>query len=126
MDWKREGTANEFLNRTSGEYETSTQGANANGYINFKVKYGFKNSVKQSISNVRIQVYIPDGVKVIENTIKVNDVLSTDFELNENFLEIPSQSNSGIITFSVQANNYDDFTVMQLSGIQKVMWSFTK
>ena len=104
-----EGTANEFLNRTSSEYETSTQGANANGYINFKVKYGFKNSVKQSISNVRIQVYIPDGVKVIENTIKVNDVLSTDFELNENFLEIPSQSNSGIITFSVQANNYDDF-----------------
>ena len=104
-----EGTANEFLNRTSSEYETSTQGANANGYINFKVKYGFKNSVKQSISNVRIQVYIPDGVKVIEDTIKVNDVLSTDFELNENFLEISSQSNSGIITFSVQANNYDDF-----------------
>ena len=104
-----EGTATEFLNRTSSEYETSTQGANANGCINFKVKYGFKNSVKQSISNVRIQVYIPDGVKVIEDTIKVNDVLSTDFERNENFLEIPSQSNSGIITFSVQANNYDDF-----------------
>ena len=104
-----EGAANEFLNRTSSEYETSTQGANANGYINFKVKYGFKNSVKQSISNVRIQVYIPDGVKVIEDTIKVNDVLSTDFEQNGNFLEIPSQSNSGIVTFSVQANNYDDF-----------------
>ena len=104
-----DGAANEFLNRTSSEYETSTQGANANGYINFKVKYGFKNSVKQSISNVRIQVYIPDGVKVIEDTIKVNDVLSTDFEQNGNFLEIPSQSNSGIVTFSVQANNYDDF-----------------
>ena len=104
-----EGAANEFLNRTSSEYETSTQGANANGYINFKVKYGFKSSVKQSISNVRIQVYIPDGVKVIEDTIKVNDVLSTDFEQNGNFLEIPSQSNSGIVTFSVQANNYDDF-----------------
>ena len=104
-----DGTTNEFLNRTSSEYETITQGANANGYINFRVKYGFKGSVKQSISDIQVQIYIPEGVSVVKDTVKVNDVLSTNFTQENNFLQIPVGSSSGIVTFSVLANNYDDF-----------------
>ena len=98
-----------FLNRIGCEYETVTQGATANGYINFRVKFGFKNGVKKSISDARLKIYIPDGVTVIQNTVKVNDVLSTDFELSGSFLEIPVENSGGIVTFSVQANNYDEF-----------------
>ena len=98
-----------FLNRGGCEYETVTQGATANGYINFKVKFGFKNAVKKSISNAHLQIYIPDGVTVIQDTVKVNGVMSTNFEQDESFLDIPVDNNGGIVTFSVQANNYDEF-----------------
>ena len=98
-----------FLNRSGCEYQTVTQGATANGYINFKVKFGFKNGVKKSISDAHLRIYVPDDVTVIQNTVKVNDILSTDFELDGNFLDIPVDNKGGVVTFSVQANNYDEF-----------------
>ncbi len=98
-----------FLNRNGCEYQTVTQGATANGYINFKVKFGFKNGVKKSISDAHLRIYVPDDVTVIQNTVKVNDILSTDFELDGNFLDIPVDNKGGVVTFSVQANNYDEF-----------------
>lgn len=98
-----------FLNRSGCEYQTVTQGATANGYINFKVKFGFKSGVKKSISDAHLRIYVPDDVTVIQNTVKVNDILSTDFELDGNFLDIPVDNKGGVVTFSVQANNYDEF-----------------
>ena len=98
-----------FLNRSGCEYQTVTQGATANGYINFKVKFGFKNGVKKSISDAHLRIYVPDDVTVIQNTVKINDILSTDFELDGNFLDIPVDNKGGVVTFSVQANNYDEF-----------------
>ena len=98
-----------FLNRSGCEYQTVTQGATANGYINFKVKFGFKNGVKKSISDAHLRIYVPDDVTVTQNTVKVNDILSTDFELDGNFLDIPVDNKGGVVTFSVQANNYDEF-----------------
>ena len=98
-----------FLNRSGCEYQTVTQGATANGYINFKVKFGFKNGVKKSISDAHLRIYVPDDVTVTQNTVKVNDIVSTDFELDGNFLDIPVDNKGGVVTFSVQANNYDEF-----------------
>lgn len=74
------------------------------GYVPFVVKYEQK--AETNMENKRLVIRIPQSSSLIESTLKLYDVLLTDYEYKDNLLTIPINSDKGTLTFCVQPSEY--------------------
>lgn len=99
-----ENTEDNCLDRTMCQYLTDTQ-SSVNGYISFQIDYGFKQEV--SASGMKVSVYIPDHVTLVESSITEDGILSTDYKIDGNVLTIPVSTGSGRIRYKVKQENQE-------------------
>ena len=74
------------------------------GYVPFEVKYEVKDGV--DITDKQLTIRIPSNSELIQSTLKVNGIIATEFELDEQLLTIPVEDESGVITFCVKPMEY--------------------
>ncbi len=72
------------------------------GMVNLEVQYKFKDDVIERIKNPSVIIRLPEAVEVLNSTVKVNGVVSTDFENDNNILTIPVTEMSGTVSLCAE------------------------
>ncbi len=94
-----ENEEEDCLDRTMCQYLTDAQ-SSVNGYISYQIDYGFKATT--TVSAMKISVYIPDNVTLVESSITEDGVISTDYTISGKVLTIPVSKTTGRIKYKVK------------------------
>ncbi len=95
-----EGTFDDtYLSRENTRYMAASADSGANGYIPLYLSYEFKEAVAADISDMKLKILVPQGMELLERTLMVDDVVTTDYKLRENELTIDLQETAGEISF---------------------------
>ena len=85
------------LNKNNSYYTSNSN--NSNNYV---IKYDIKNEKKDKVNDLSINLLLPKGVLLMNNTIKIDKEICNSYTYNNNLLTIPVNSISGTITFSTE------------------------
>ena len=98
------------LVRSMCQYVTQTNGV-TNGYIEYCLDYGFKSKIRNSITNPKVTMYIPNDTSLVESSITVNGVICTDYDYDDanRELVVPVSNSNGEVRFRVKAERMDSF-----------------
>ena len=99
-----------YLNRSRCLYTTSLSDMSASGHISLLMEYAVKDSATASVSDMVIKIRVPSGTELMQNTLIVNDVRSTNFTVDGSTLSIPIDEMTGTVRFSVKPSEYAWFT----------------
>lgn len=95
-------TSYENLVFSDTHYVTDYSDVSTAGMVNLEVKYRFNPSVEDSIRDQKVIIRLPLTADVINETVKVNGVMSTDFRNDNNLLTIPVSEMSGTVSLCVE------------------------
>ena len=93
--------SNLLLDRTNTSYVANTVSSLSNGYISLNADYRFKSGLT-GVTPQKIFIYIPSTTELIESSLKLDGRLLTEYEYDDNILEIPVSNNSGSISYSLK------------------------
>ena len=108
-------------------YITDYSDVSSAGMVNLEVKYDFKEDVRDRIKNTSVIIRLPDEVEIINSTVKVNGITSTDFTNSDNLLTIPVTEMEGTIALCVEPTEQTrilSYAVMQYRLDNN--WSYVK
>ncbi len=109
-----EDSNNKYLNRDYTSYNSVLSSTSSSGLINLAIKYDFKSTVKDSVKNIKLNIFIPSTVTFTENSVRVDNVAS-NYTLNRgplfigNILTISLEDTSGVVQFSAKINDSSYF-----------------
>ena len=90
-------------------YFLSTLSSDVNsGYLSLMINYNLKDGV--SHNDKKLEIYFPDNVNVLEETLYLDSNLLIDYEYDDvkNILRIPLKKTKGILKFSVKLDSYEE------------------
>ena len=98
-------SAETVLDRSDTSYYGDFGSATANGYVAMTVRYNIKDTWKSAVSDLNVKLVLPSNGELDESTLKVDGELCQNYNLKDRTLTIPVKGTSGIIRFSIKAQN---------------------
>ena len=98
----KEITSYPHLKFSNTDYYSKTN--EMTGYVPFEVDYEVKDDVR--ISDKKLTIRIPKNSELVQSTVRIDNVISTNYSYDNNLLTIPLEVNSGAITFCVKPTEY--------------------
>lgn len=98
-------SAETVLDRSGTSYYGDFGSATANGYVAMTVRYNIKDTWKSAVSDLNVKLVLPSNGELDESTLKVDGELCQNYNLKDRTLTIPVKGTSGIIRFSIKAQN---------------------
>ena len=113
------------INRSNSYYTTNSTSRISSAYVSMTLKYSVKSKYYNNIKNKKISFLIPSGVELIENTLQLDGVLCTDYDIDgKNIVTIPVSGQSGTIRFSLQP--MEDAVISSYASISYSRMGVTK
>ena len=96
-----------ILDQNYSGYFADTNAVSINGYVTFTIEYAIPESAWNAIDNPEIKIHIANNLELLESTLKVDNVLCTDYTVDEKELVIPIHKASGTIKYSAAVKEQD-------------------
>ena len=93
-----------YLDRNKTYYSSVSSTVSSSGLVTLVVKYDFKETAKQSISNAQLKIRIPSFAPLTANTVRIDGVKS-QYTYSNNIVTVPLNKTSGMVTFCVKPNS---------------------
>lgn len=99
-----------YIDISESNYVTDAETVLNNGLISVKLTYKFKDSVKDFISNMKINIDIPDNVLFISGSLTVDGELSdnVDEAIDGNSFTVGVENTQGVIRFNIKPTYISD------------------
>ena len=98
-----------ILERENTYLVTNSEQADKNGIVNYTLRYQIAPSVAENASKIRIQLDIPQGLTLLQDSLQTKDLTITPDSNNSNMIYV--EETSGELRFSVRVTEVGDFTV---------------
>ncbi len=99
-----------YIDITTSNYVTDSETVLNNGLIGVKLNYKFKDSVKDYIDRMTVNIDIPDNVMFVSGSLTVDGVLSTNVSeaIDGGSLTVGVDNTEGIIRFNIRPTYISD------------------
>ena len=94
--------ANGVFNGANTMYYANLESMVANRCIPCTLKYEITDQAYGQLSNMSLSLFVPKGTELLEETLKLNGSMLTNYNLNGSKLTLPVSGQSGQLTFSLR------------------------